>query len=693
MQQTLGTVTLIAALSGFGIAAHAQTNVISDNFDSRSLGSFGTTYNYGWSGGAVSSTIVSPGQGGAGKAWQLSGNVTNGMVENAGANSPLYTPSGNTDANLSDYTLSFDLAIAHGANSGLGVSLTIYGGSSFANGSSYTVPINLITVGGGYQHYSVNMGTLANGYEIGALVPTSSQYEFQLAIFGYNASVTATPETIVLDNLQITLTPSVSIINTNTFFGPDGVALHRFSAVSVTGLNLDGANPAAGLVLSGGVLCGTTLNGGVQGAGTAFYVSLDGTNFNAFRTFTNTPDAGFPEAGLAVSGNGFFGTTFAGGVNGVGSVFVAGTNGSSSLIQSFAAVSQDEATNSGGASPSALLALSGNTLYGTTAAGGAAANGTVFSLSTNGSVFSDLHDFSLPDSNTGTNTDGALPCGGVILSGSTLYGTASGGGTGSAGVVFSINTGGGSFAVLHNFTPLDPVSATNADGAFPCSGLILSNGVLYGTTSAGGTGGKGVVFSVGADGSGFAILHNFSVTDPLTKTNLDGASPCAPLALSGSNLYGTASAGGANASGTVFSISTNGAGFQTVYTFTAMNPSTGTNRDGALPVAGVLPLGNSLYGTTFSGGPGGEGTVFGVAIPLPPATITGIIVNPDGSATLSFLGSPNSTNVIQATPVLGPTASWQNISTNTADPITGIWNFTDMTTSQSPIQFYRSYSR
>src|SRR5258708_13892831 len=85
----------------------------------------------------------------------------------------------------------------------------------------------------------------------------------------------------------------------------DGIAFHRFSALT-NGLNPDGANPAAGLALSGGVLCGTTLNGGSQGAGTAFWITLDGTNFSTFRTFTNAPDAGNPAGNLAVLGNSFF---------------------------------------------------------------------------------------------------------------------------------------------------------------------------------------------------------------------------------------------------------------------------------------------------------------------------------------------------------------------------------------------------
>jgi uncharacterized repeat protein (TIGR03803 family) len=480
--------------------------------------------------------------------------------------------------------------------------------------------------------------------------------------------------------------------NTNTttaiFFGPSGVILHGFSAPS-SGVNPDGANPAADLVLSGGLLYGTTLNGGSAGAGTAFFINLNGTNFDAFDSFAGPPNAANPWGDLTIAPNTFFGTSTAGGNNSTGNVFEGNTNGSPSSIRNFAVVSADEATNSGGASPSGLLALSGNMLYGTTVAGGTAANGTVFSSSTNGSTFLDLHDFTGLDSNTGTNTDGALPDGGVVLAGSMLYGTASGGGAGGAGTVFSINVSGNNFTTLYSFTSLDPLAATNADGAFPSSGLILSNGILYGTTIAGGSGGKGVVFSIGTNGLGFTVLHVFSATDPVTGTNLDGASPSAVLALSGGNLYGTASAGGTGANGTVFSVGTNGVTFQTIHSFTAMDPITGTNTDGALPVAGVLPLGNTLFGTTFSGGPGGVGTVFTLAIPNPAAMITNIVSSINGTVILYFLGGPSSTNIIQATASLAPPVVWQNVSTNVADG-SGAWQFTD-NKNTSVTRFYRSY--
>jgi uncharacterized repeat protein (TIGR03803 family) len=486
-----------------------------------------------------------------------------------------------------------------------------------------------------------------------------------------------------------TVLANTNTATTNSPWVPNGIVFHAFAAPS-SGVNQDGANPAAGLVMSGGVLLGTTLNGGAQGAGTAFYMTPDGTNFSAFRSFANAPDAGNPAGNLTVLGNSFFGTSLAGGTSGVGAVFLGNTNGSVSILRNFAAVSADNATNLGGASPGALLVLSGTALFGTTTAGGAAANGTVFSLSTNGSTFSILHDFTALDSNTGTNTDGALPCGGLILSGNTLYGTASAGGSGGAGVVFSFNTNGSNFTTLHSFTPLDPLTATNTDGAFPSSGLVMSNGLLYGTALAGGTGGKGAIFSIGTNGLRFAVLHNFSATDPLTGTNSDGASPCAPPALSGGYLYGTASAGGASASGTVFSVSTNGAQFQTIHAFTAVDLATGTNFDGALPVAGVLPVGNSLYGTTFSGGPGGVGTVFSLPIPAPPAIITNVVRNLNGSVTVYFLGAPNSTNVVQATTNLTPPVTWQNVSTNVADA-DGAWQFTQTNLTIST-KFYRSYA-
>src|SRR5206468_2767692 len=131
---------------------------------------------------------------------------------------------------------------------------------------------------------------------------------------------------------------------------------------------------------------------------------------------------------------------------------------------------------------------------------------------------------------TGTNSDGASPYGGLVLSGHTLYGTTSGGGSSTVGTVFSMNTDGTGFRTLHNFS--------GEEGANPFAGLILSGDTLYGTTTFGGVSGNGVVFAMKIDGTGFAKLHEFS------EGNIDGSNPFAALILSGNTLYGTTAYGG-----------------------------------------------------------------------------------------------------------------------------------------------------
>ena len=99
-----------------------------------------------------------------------------------------------------------------------------------------------------------------------------------------------------------------------------------------------------------------------------------------------------------------------------------------------------------------------------------------------------------------TNSDGSTPTAGLVLSGNTLYGTAPYGGTNGYGTVFSLNTDGTGFTNLHNFSPLVPndlvEDVTNSDGANPVGGLTLSGITLYGGTQYGGANGNGTVFSL-----------------------------------------------------------------------------------------------------------------------------------------------------------------------------------------------------
>ena len=53
----------------------------------------------------------------------------------------------------------------------------------------------------------------------------------------------------------------------------------------------------------------------------------------------------------------------------------------------------------------------------------------------------------------------------------------------------TILTNGAAFGVLHHFSPIDPITGSNVDGASPCSALIVFGKAIYGTASAGGVGG------------------------------------------------------------------------------------------------------------------------------------------------------------------------------------------------------------
>src|SRR5437667_143815 len=107
---------------------------------------------------------------------------------------------------------------------------------------------------------------------------------------------------------------------------------------------------------------------------------------------------------------------------------------------------------------------------------------------------------------------------------------------------------------------------TNSDGAQP-KGLVLSGNTLYGTTWQGGSSGNGTVFAINTNGTGFTILHRFTGGD-------DGGGPSAGLTLSGNTLYGTAEFGAPSATGrgTVFAVNTDGTGFTILHTFTALGP-------------------------------------------------------------------------------------------------------------------------
>jgi uncharacterized repeat protein (TIGR03803 family) len=449
--------------------------------------------------------------------------------------------------------------------------------------------------------------------------------------------------------------------------------LHSFTATNpITGINGDGANPY-GLVLAGNTLNGTAAFGGTSGNGTAFALNIDGTAFTNLYSFTATnpitginSDGNEPN-GSILSGNTLYGTATFGGSSGNGTVFALNSDGTGfTNLHSFTALdAATGTTNSDGANPYAGLILSGNELYGTAQGGGIWGNGTVFRVNTDGTGFTNLHSFTALDAATSTtNSDGADPYSGLILSSNVLYGTAQAGGASGNGTVFALNTDGTGFMVLHSFTALDVATGTtNSDGTEPFAGLILSGNTLYGTAYQGGASGNGTVFALNKDGSGFTTLHSFTALDAATgTTNSDGVEPFAGLILSGNTLYGTTLNGGSSGNGTVFALNTDGTGFTTPHGFTALDVATGTtNGDGANPQTGLILLGSTLYGTAFNGGSSGNGTVFRLSLPPPKLTIV-------SSAAGFVLKWPTIATgfTLQSTTNLGSSAVW---TTNSPPPV------------------------
>jgi uncharacterized repeat protein (TIGR03803 family) len=381
--------------------------------------------------------------------------------------------------------------------------------------------------------------------------------------------------------------------------GADAQAISTLTVLHNFGISNEPPENLAAPVVQGpdGTLYGTTAQGGINNDGTVFKVQTNGTGLTVLKEFTNSPDGQNPRAGLVLSGGTLYGTTRGGGAYGLGTVFAVNTDGTGfTNLCSFQGWSD-------GANPQAGLVLSGSTLYGTATGGGTYGNGTVYAINTDGTGFTNLYSL-----NAGTG-DGLFPFAGLVLSGGTLYGTASAGGSGGNGTVFAINTDGTGYTNLYNFS--GTVSGTNVDGANPQAALILSGGRLYGTANAGGVGGSGAVFAINADGTGFTNLYSFSPKGYWSLnnyTNSDGANPMGALVLSGGNLYGTTSQGGTNTgAGTMFAIGTNGTGFNVIHTFAG-------NGDGRTPQAGLMLSGGTLFGTAYYGGNVvGDGSIFSIS--------------------------------------------------------------------------------
>jgi uncharacterized repeat protein (TIGR03803 family) len=403
---------------------------------------------------------------------------------------------------------------------------------------------------------------------------------------------------------------------------------------------LAGRHPYAGVIQAdNGALYGTTSQGGASNAGTIFRLNLTGSNATNLYTFGLVAgDGQNPMALVQGSDGALYGTTSNGGTNRTGTTYKINKDGTGyQVLHNFGSVVAD------GANPQAgLVEGADGFLYGTTFFGGSNDLGTVYKLRKDGGSYAILRHFSFSGGD-GANPDTALLQGrdGV------LYGTTFFGGTNDAGTIFKLNTNGSGYLVLRKFSGLA------SDGKNPDAALSQgSDSALYGTTYSGGSNDMGTIFKLNTNGnpSSYAVLHTF------TSTGGDGQKPLSALLEAKDGLmYGTTYSGGSNGLGTVFILNKDGTGYAVVRSFSV------SGGDGQNPHAGLVQGSDlALYGTTWSGGDSGVGTVLRF-LPLATPQMLDVVLAAN-SVKVRFSGvSSNHYQVYRSTNLV----SWSLLSTLT----------------------------
>jgi uncharacterized repeat protein (TIGR03803 family) len=383
-----------------------------------------------------------------------------------------------------------------------------------------------------------------------------------------------------------------------------------------------------GRVLTGALIQGTDGNfygtaedGGPLSFGTVFKMTPRGS-VTILHAFAGGADGTYPASALiqAIDGN-FYGTTWAGGTYGFGTVFRITASGSVMILHAFT-------HGDDGANPAAPLvqAPDGN-FYGTTTAAGAVgtSTGTVFKITPSG-TFAVLHAFTC---SSGAGTPSAL----VQATDGNVYGTTDGGG-GSCGPgsVFRITPSGA-------FTTLGTFAATGV--SIPVSLVQAADGNFYGVAEHIMILGAGYsIFKMTPDGA-MTVLRTFpysfgSIRDSLIQA-ADG------------NFYGTSTGGPLPTPGTVFKLTPDGR-VTIVYAFMDVSPGHPETRQSSL----LQVSDGSFYGTGGANGPFGSGAVFRLgAVPLV-----------DQSFTADFDGDRKSDMVVYR-------------------PTTGIWSIRSSSTGYS----------
>ncbi len=413
-----------------------------------------------------------------------------------------------------------------------------------------------------------------------------------------NVAMTSTVPVIDSQPLSQTVAPGASAVLTVTAIGEapltyqwqegtnnlaDGGDISGSTTASLTIENVSSAAAGTYSVIVSNALGWISSTGAVLGVAA---VTAAGVTFSNLYAFTGTGDGGNPNGLMQETNGNFYGTTQSGGIDSSGTVFQMTPSGAVTTVFMF-----NDAGNGGYGAYGGLAQGADGNLYGTTEEGGANRWGTIFKTTTNGN----LSTVFTCTAGTGAEPDATL----IVGTDGNFYGADLAGGASGEGEVFRLTINGAvsTLASFHYQNGFNPNRlAQGADGSF------------YGTTFGGGTNGDGTIFKVTTNGT-LTSLFSFSYTN-------GGFLPAAGLAQDAEgNFYGTTYEGGAFGNGTVFVMSPSG-GVTILYSFTGGN-------DGGHPAAraGRRPVDGNFYGTTASGGPYDDGTVFRMAPGGAPVTL------------------------------------------------------------------------
>jgi uncharacterized repeat protein (TIGR03803 family) len=357
----------------------------------------------------------------------------------------------------------------------------------------------------------------------------------------------------------------------------------------------EGYGPLSGVVFgTDGAMYGTTQYGGLTDGGVVYRLSPDGTTWRyaTLRSFDRFSEEHYPKTSLTLGPDGaLYGTTSASATaeSGGGAVFRLTGSGDAWALEVISRFPVDRAE---GSDPGPLLVTSGPTVYGTTTVGGRADTGTAFRLTPSGSlpwVRTTLYTFD------NTTWGGYYPFGALVLGadghlyGATYVGGRQAGGSPGFGTVYRLVAGAPEWTaeILHTFDYYG--------GGYPYAGVAEDGGVLFGTTSAGGTGLYGTAFRLTESAGTWTheVLGEFG--------GAGGKEPWTGLVVgSDGALYGTTQKGGrvtySGGNGTIFRLAWDGAKWahQVLHVF---EPSSGIYPQGRL----VVGPDGALYGTSNVG--------------------------------------------------------------------------------------------